>query len=90
VVDDKAAIMECARVLRPGGVAVFTIPGDYEKQKTVVFSKPDGNGHYRHYGLDVLDLLRQSFSSVEAVDMHGLAPASARVRPRDTVFICHS
>ncbi len=67
--DDRAALAECARVLMPGGVAVFTIPGDYDRPATRYFESPDPNGHLRHYGLDVLEKMRAVFSRARAGDM---------------------
>lgn len=86
--DDRAALRECARVLQPGGLAVFTIPGDFPAQTTRTFPVPDLNGHYRHYGLDVITKMRESFTHVEAINMHALALAKARVREDDMAFLC--
>lgn len=88
VPDDRAATAECARVLMPGGLALFTVPGDFPAPKTRVFSKPDDNGHLRHYGMDLLDVLRRSFRSVEAIEMCLRSPRSAGVRRHDYVFWC--
>ncbi len=87
--DDRAALAECARVLMPGGLAVFTIPGDYHKQATWIFDKPDANGHLRHYGLDVVDKMRAAgFGTVTARDMSLGRPARYHIHPGDHAFIC--
>ena len=90
VVDDDRALSECSRILMPGGVALFTIPGDYTHPHTrqLDLDAPDLNGHYRHYGMDVIDKMGRYFDDVEAVDMSVLARPEWRVRRRDYVFIC--
>ncbi|MBP6016357.1 MAG: class I SAM-dependent methyltransferase [Candidatus Promineofilum sp.] len=88
--DDRAALRECARVLQPGGVAVFTIPGDYDQPITRTFDQPDANGHLRHYGLDVLEKMRDAFDRAEAVDMSiGMDPRR-HIHPGDLAFVCRT
>jgi SAM-dependent methyltransferase len=86
--DDLGALRECARVLRPDGVAVFTIPGDYDRQATRVFDRPDANGHLRHYGLDVLDKMRAAFVRVDPIDMSVGADPRWHIHPGDLAFVC--
>lgn len=86
--DDRPALQECARVLMPGGVAIFTIPGDYDQQATRVFDRPDANGHLRHYGLDVMDKMRAAFSQVEAIDMSIGTDPRWHIHPGDLAFVC--
>ena len=66
--DDKA-IAEVARVLKKGGIAIFTIPGNWRKDKTLNFKDLSFNGHYRDYGMDVVGLFSQSFSNVDVKDL---------------------
>lgn len=90
VPNDYQALQECHRVLRNGGVAVFTIPGDFSSidTKTTTFEKPDGNGHYRHYGMDVVDMMRATFKSVATLDMSITANPQWMVRLGDYAFVC--
>jgi ubiquinone/menaquinone biosynthesis C-methylase UbiE len=87
--DDNLALAECARILHPGGIAVFTIPGDFRKPKTWHFSRPDSNGHFRHYGLEVIEQMKRHFGEVKAIDMSEVAEPSSRVRPYDYAFLCN-
>jgi len=86
--DDRKAIMECSRILRLGGIALFTVPGDFSKKDTWVFDMPDNNGHYRHYGMDIVNKFEGSFAEVKAIDMSEISPKNWGVRQQDYVFIC--
>ena len=66
--DDKA-IAEVARILKKQGLAIFTIPGNWRRNKTITFKDLSFNGHFRDYGMDVVNLLSRSFSSVEIKDL---------------------
>lgn len=52
-----------------------------------VFTTPDHNGHFRHYGIDVMDKMRAAFASVEAIDMGQDAGPRWRIHPGDIAFI---
>lgn len=84
---DNLAIQECARVLRRGGIAVFTVPGDFHRYATVYYDKPDDQGHWRHYGMDLVTMLRAAFTSVEIVDLGALSESAWRVRRADYAFV---
>lgn len=87
--DDRQALRECARILMPGGLALYTIPGDFEKQATWTFDKPDATGHFRHYGLDVLDMMREAgFSQVTMTDMSAGRPPQYHIHAGDYAFVC--
>jgi SAM-dependent methyltransferase len=95
VPDDRAAMAELARVTRPGGLAVISVPGDWGRQETVSFP-PDQqrNGHHRDYGLDVEDALRAAFTAVDVVvfadlEVGGALPGDPGLRPDDRLFFCH-
>ncbi len=90
--DDEAAFRELSRILKPEGVAVITIPGEWNRNTTVTFPTTDLNGHYRDYGADVKDRFLRYFASVEMFDMHQLdkepGGLSYGIRPGDVAFIC--
>jgi len=66
--DDRKAISEIRRILRPNGVAMLPVP--IYSEKTVEFSEPDPNefGHVRAPGLDYFDRYQPYFSKVERFD----------------------
>lgn len=88
VPDDERALLECSRILVNGGIALFTVPGDFSRPETWYFNQPDDNGHYRHYGADILERMKKAFAQVEGVDMGKVAPAEWRVRKGDFAFVC--
>lgn len=88
VPDDQQALFECSRVLKSKGIAIFTIPGDFQKTATVHFKLLDSNGHYRHYGMDLMRKMETVFGSVDAVDMSESSDPRWRVRQGDYAFVC--
>jgi SAM-dependent methyltransferase len=86
--DDRQAVQECARVLRPGGIAVFTAPGNFRVECSWYFPHAvDGNG-FRRYGMDLMSRLQTCFRRVEAVDLGQRARPAWRVRAGDYAFVC--
>jgi len=63
--DDRRAISEIHRILRPNGMAVLPVP--IYSGKTVEFSEPDPNefGHVRAPGLDYFDRYERYFAKVD-------------------------
>lgn len=88
VPEDQKALHELARITKPGGVVLITIPGDFPKRETVHYDHPDKNGHFRHYGMEVTSLMENAFPKVRAVDMGKEVQANQKVRPADMLFIC--
>jgi SAM-dependent methyltransferase len=66
--EDRKALSEIARVLRPGGLAVLPVPILCER--TVEYGAPNTNEHYhvRAPGPDYFDRYREVFSKVEVHD----------------------
>jgi SAM-dependent methyltransferase len=92
VPDDGAAIRELSRVLSPRGLAIVTVPCDWQHARTEPFRCVRPGGHYRHYGRDLVERLAQHFESVQVFDMHELDAApdglSYGIREGEMVFLC--
>ncbi len=92
VPDDGAAIGELARILSADGLALICVPCDWGSAKSESFRRIRSEGHYRHYGRDLMDRLAQSCQSVQVFDMNELdaAPDGLRygIRPGDMLFLC--
>jgi predicted SAM-dependent methyltransferase len=76
--DDRKAMQELYRVMKPGGMGIFQIPQDVSrattftddritdpKERAQIFGQYD---HVRVYGLDYFDMLRAIGFRVEAID----------------------
>lgn len=76
--DDKKAMAELYRVMKPGGWGIFQVPQDINRKETFeddsitdkeertrIFGQYD---HVRVYGLDYFDRLREAGFTVEEVD----------------------
>lgn len=91
VEDDGAAVAELSRVLRSTGQAIITVPGDWESAHTQTFEATDGNGHWRHYGQDVREMLLRSFGSVDTRPGRSIGGSNTRylgIRRIEPVFVC--
>ena len=89
VPDDKSALSEISRVLRNGGTAIITIPGDWRRKNTKTYTHLNYNGHYRDYGLDIFDMLRDFFSKVNKRKLFDYQGYRYGIKPMETAFICH-
>jgi SAM-dependent methyltransferase len=92
VPDDDAAMGELARILSADGLALISVPCDWASEKTRSFRHVRSEGHYRHYGRDLVDRLAQSFQSVQVIDMHEIDAApgglSYGIRRGDMLLLC--
>ena len=70
--DDRRALREIRRVLRPAGVAVLPVP--ITAETTIEFPAPDPEqwNHVRAPGKDYFDRYREVFAAVEEYDSAGL------------------
>jgi ubiquinone/menaquinone biosynthesis C-methylase UbiE len=88
VADDVGALRECARILKPEGVAVFTLSGDFRRECNWYFPAAADTGVFRRYGKDVLSRMQAAFRRVDAIDMGRTYRGQGRVRPGDYAFLC--
>ncbi len=102
VADDRAAMAELRRALRPGGWALVMVPLDggaartYEDETITSPAERERafwqHDHVRLYAPDIADRLRAAGLEVEAVRIAGSLPADAVTRhgllPDETVFHC--
>lgn len=90
VPDDAKALSEISRILAHDGRAIITIPGNFKKHKTTYFKHLRYNGHYRDYGLDVADLMKQHFRKVEMKDLskYNKPFVNYGIKEAEIAFIC--
>jgi SAM-dependent methyltransferase len=75
VIDDRRAMRELCRVLRPGGSAILHVPGNWTRTETdedpAVVSPEErarafgAADHWRMYGLDFVDRLKEAGFTIE-------------------------
>ena len=93
VADDIKAIRELERILKPSGILILTIPGNWERVKTIEYEYPDENGHFRDYGMEFIEILKQHFRKVDYVDLYKYnytyhLPIGLTSK-HDLAFLCH-
>ena len=92
VPNDYKALKELYRILKHSGIAIITVPGNCCIEKIIEYDYPDGNGHYRDYGLNFISVLDNIFTAIECIDLYkyndiyhlalGLTPQ------HDLAFLC--
>lgn len=67
VCDDRRAMRELFRILKPGGIAIISVPIAYELSKTVEYgvANPLCDYHYYNYGTDFFERIPSEFSRKE-------------------------
>ena len=67
VSDDRKAMNEIYRVLKPGGLAIVSVPIKFDLDKTIEFGKPNPllDEHYYYYGLDFKDRIPKDITYCE-------------------------
>lgn len=87
IFDDKKAIKEIQRILKPKGKAIITVPGNWKK-KTRKFLTLQNNGHYRDYGFDFIIFLKKIFSKVSIKKLNKYNGASHAIKNDEIAFVC--
>ena len=88
VSDDEKAISELSRILKPKGIVIITIPGNWSRKHTKEFKKINYNGHYRDYGLDAKIMFQKYFSFVDQVNLFKYKGRKHAIKKNEPAFIC--
>jgi len=88
VKNDKIALSEIARILKTNGRAIITVPGDWKRIKTKTFHNLDFNGHYRDYGLDIINLMKIFFKNVQVCNLFQFDGFKHAIKKDERAFIC--
>lgn len=72
IVNDKSAIDEISRILKPNGIAIFSVPIVAVKTIEYPWPIPSESGHVRAPGYDYFDRFKQYFSRVEIISSDSL------------------
>ncbi len=100
--EDRRAMAEIRRVMRPDGWALITVPYNFDRlteeedpddpyspeEREMAFGQLD---HVRYYGMDVIDRLREAGMSVASVELFDDLSADERALyrvERETIFFC--
>lgn len=83
--DDKAGLCELVRILSPKGFVFLSVPSPLDRPVTVDWGKPDASqhGHYRLYGSDFAQLLKDTLPSASRMSVIGVDPITMT---RDVIF----
>jgi SAM-dependent methyltransferase len=89
--NDRLAMAECARMLKPNGHFIFSVPISYDLQKTIKFKKPSPLEHYHYYrfGSDFLNRVPKSLEVKRYISGDYLSPRHMKllfIYPTDEIF----
>lgn len=78
VEQDRTAFCELLRVLREDGFLQMTVPAPMGRDVTDEWGFPDQqrHGHFRHYGLDLVDRFRDACPGVDVVRVRSADPVT--------------
>ena len=92
VSDDNKAFKELYRILKPSGILIITVPGNWKRDLIIEYDQPDSNGHFRDYGLNLIGKLNKIFTTVKSIDLYkynGVYMLPIGLTPQhDLAFIC--
>ena len=90
VPDDRKALAELYRLLKPGGTLIFSVP--IRREKTLDYGAPNAqdDGHFYSYGLDFQERIPRDFrvSCLRFSDMFSREEFDALGLEQDYVFVC--
>ena len=71
VADDKAAFSELLRIMKNDGFLQMTVPLPISRKVTEDWGYPkeDFHGHYRHYGIDLIEYFKQVYPEVSMINV---------------------
>ena len=70
VADDKRAFSEILRILKDDGFLQMTVPIPISRDVTDDWGYPkeDFHGHYRHYGIDLIEYFSQVYPGIHMIN----------------------
>ena len=88
VSDDKKALLELERILKPNGYLLITVPSPSLFNYTTDWGFPDPalHLHYRTYGRDIYMLIQRTCASLTVYEMETLDPIT---NTPDYMYFCH-
>ena len=88
VKSDTKAFSEISRILKKKGIAIITVPGNWRNKKTISQNPIYHNGHYRHYGLDMENLMKKKFKKVKKINMYKYNGKLYAIKKLEFAYIC--
>ena len=92
IVDDRKAVAEMYRVLRPGGVLNFSVPQAFYLENTADWAIPDHSfhGHVRTYGRDLIARFSESGFVIHRDDWLYHQPREHMLKSRALYFLLYN
>lgn len=78
VEDDKKAFSELLRVIKDDGFLQMTVPNPILRKETEDWGYPKENfhGHYRHYGIDLIEYFKAVIPDIFMIHLRGIDPVT--------------
>ncbi|OOZ39305.1 hypothetical protein BOW53_12145 [Solemya pervernicosa gill symbiont] len=90
--DDRYGMKEFYRILKPGGIAVISVPINLDMQESIEYGEanPLENEHFYHYGLDFSSRIPQEFviQSHKFTDTFSESEFDRLSLLEDYIFVC--
>ena len=88
VKNDAKALKELSRITKKNGFSIITIPIDWKSKKTIIQNPKYHNGHFRHYGFDVVPLMEKFFENITIINLSKLSHEDNAIKKTEIAFIC--